>query len=100
MAEVAVNPESVPPVTVMPLPMAAFVNVVEAAPRVNVMTAVWPMASVGVSETTVTVGATVLTAIEVAPAVFSLPAVSVNAPTGTVMVAAPVKFASGVNVAV
>ena len=58
------------------------------------------MASVGVLEMSVTVGATVLTAMDVAPSVFSLPAASVKTPALTVTVAAPVKLVSGVKVAV
>ena len=84
----------------MPAPMSAAMKFVLAAPSVKVMTAVWPMASVVAFDVTVTVGATVLTAMEVAPEVFWLPAASVNDPAGTVTVAAPVKLAVGVKVAV
>ena len=70
------------------------------ADRVKVIRAVAVPPSVGVLEVIVTVGATVLTVMEVAPEEFWLPAASVKTPALTVTVAAPVKLVSGVKVAV
>ena len=100
--ETAVNPEMVP----TSLPPASFAvmspsaNVVDGDESVTVMTAVSSLASVVALDVIATVGAFVFTASESAPSVVSVPTLSVNAAAGTVMVAAPTKSGSGVNVAV
>ena len=96
--------ESVPPVAVTlagePVRSAA-VNEVLAAESVKVMVAVWLLRRVAVDDVTVTVGDDVLTARARDPAAaLVLPAASEKAPTGTEMLAAPLKAALGVKVAV
>ena len=97
------KPESVPPVTVMSSltpPSPTYVKRVESAESTNEMTAVSLLPSVVALDVIATVGAVVFTASETAPDVLSLPAASENAAAGTVMVAAPTKSVSGVNVPV
>ena len=90
------KPESVPPVAAM----SASSKSTESAESTNEMTAVSLLPSVVALDVIATVGAVVFTASETAPSVLSLPAASENAAAGTVMVAAPTKSGSGVNVAV
>ena len=98
MAETAANPERVPPVTTA---STAGSNELEAELSVKVMVAVWLLRSVDVLEAMETVGETVLTArASEAAAVLTLPAASEKLPAGTEMLAAPVKAALGVKVAV
>lgn len=99
--------ESVPPVTVTlatagaTAVKSAAVNEVLAAESVKVINAVWLLRMVAVEEVTVTVGETVLTATaSEAAAVLTLPAASVKAPAATAMLAAPLKLALGVKMAV
>ena len=94
-------PEPVKLVSVPPdLVTSPSAKLLDAAESVKVISAVSLPPRVALLETTVTVGAWVLTAIDVAPSAFALPLASVNLPAATVMAAAPVTDAAGVNVAV
>ena len=86
----------VPPVAVM----SPTTKSVLGAERVKVIRAVSLAPRAAALEVMVTVVATVLTASVRVPTVLSFPAASVKAAAGTVMVAAPLKPASGVKTAV
>ena len=93
------NAVSVPPLTVT----SAAVNVVDASLSMNVIAAVFPLDSDAALLVIEIVGTTASIANAVAasdPAVFRLPATSVNRDAATVTPAKPTKPAAGVNTAV
>ena len=92
-----VKPEMAPPEAVT----SFAANVVLAAERVKVTSAVELLPSVGAATAVmVTVGWTVLTGSASAPATLGLVAASEKAPAATAMLAAPVNPGVGVKVAV
>ena len=101
-----VNPESVPPLTVI----SDAAKVVDASDNVKVRVANWPaprdamslaMAIVGEVVSGTTVFTVMLTVLSLsAPSVFPLPAASVNAELATLITAGVVLFAVGVKIAV
>lgn len=98
MVPLPVKPERAPPVAVT----SPAAKVVDASLSVNVMVAVSPLLSEALLLKIVTVGATV--SIEMAgerlPAIFPLPAASLNALAATEIVPLAVDVGVGVNVAV
>ena len=92
-----VNPDSAPPDT----STSATVNVVEGSLRVKVIVAVWPDRRAGMLDAIVMVGETVSMEIdgEIAPAVLSFPAASLNVAAATETVPGVVESAAGVKIA-